>query len=295
LATPEAGLATDMALVSPSPRVARRGPFAGAGASAPTGRGSGWRKSGSSPRSHICRTRIIRLYAMAGEDLVDLRGHRARPDRLPRRIGQVVFRIGVWRGHRRSNAYMMAGTVSVFALAIFVITAGAAGWVFAMNTVPELVSQPNEMIPSSHGVPATADGILVNFSNWSGYTGMCGPTPIVQWVNLSGSAIGGTPPYNYTWYFGGVFANGTSVMYGQDVQHEFHVWGPYYVTLRVVDARGIDGSIAKELGTYPDCSVMPPVSSPVGNSAIVWYVGCGILTILVVAGVLVYRKRSKEY
>jgi len=66
-------------------------------------------------------------------------------------------------------------------------------------------------------------------------------------INFDGSASGGTPPYRYSWGFGGA---GTRTDAPQDDQHPSYHYdnpGTYTVTLEVIDANGCSNTCTKQV------------------------------------------------
>jgi PKD repeat protein len=82
----------------------------------------------------------------------------------------------------------------------------------------------------------------------------CGPNPLT--ACFAGSAIGGTPPYSYSWDFG----DGSPAVFGPTPCHTYSATGTYTVTMTVTDAAA---------GTSTDNHIVISVTDPMTATAMV--------------------------
>lgn len=125
--------------------------------------------------------------------------------------------------------------------------------------------------PGTHPGPAEPEHqffaifypLTANFSESSSFNGTC--TPFTETVYLTGNATGGTPPYQFLWYFG----SGSPAQSGQTTNHTYDSAGYHTVTLHVTDSVGSAASATKVIFVpvptgCPPGTIIPYASLPPG-------------------------------
>ena len=136
-------------------------------------------------------------------------------------------------------------------------------------------------------ISAQASPLEANFSEGSTFTGTC--QPFTENVSLMGSASGGVPPYQFTWYFG----PGSSLSYGPVTNHTYTATGTYNVTLTVHDSVGDTLSVTQPVGVPPPSGCLPIVGGAASNLPWQFYVLLGgTLVGLALLAIVVWSRRK---